>query len=87
MAHTVHSVRIDTASIHYRDLNAHLRQAVARGKMRVDLHNVCDQRYVGTNLKRAIKINFGYDAGAVLNQPFTKLVPLSSRPYGRLRAY
>jgi glutamate synthase domain-containing protein 3 len=30
---------------------------------------------------------FGYDAEKILSQPFTKLIPLSSRPYGRLYAY
>jgi len=32
-------------------------------------------------------IHFGCDASAILDQPFTKLIPLSSRPYGRLYAY
>jgi glutamate synthase domain-containing protein 3 len=31
--------------------------------------------------------HFGYDAKAILSRPFTKLVPLSSRPYGLLYAY
>jgi glutamate synthase domain-containing protein 3 len=31
--------------------------------------------------------HFGYDAPAILSQPFTKLIPLSLRPYGRLYAY
>lgn len=31
--------------------------------------------------------HFGRDAGDILSQPFTKLIPLSSRPYGRLYAY
>jgi glutamate synthase domain-containing protein 3 len=31
--------------------------------------------------------HFGYDASAILDQPFTKLLPLSLRPYGRLYAY
>ena len=30
---------------------------------------------------------FGHDADAILSQPFTKLEPLSLRPYGRLYAY
>jgi glutamate synthase domain-containing protein 3 len=30
---------------------------------------------------------FGYDPEAVFNQPFTKLQPLSLRPYGQLYAY
>ena len=31
--------------------------------------------------------HFGYDARVILGQPFTKLIPLSLRPYGRLYAY
>jgi glutamate synthase domain-containing protein 3 len=31
--------------------------------------------------------HFGRDAQAILGQPFTKLIPLSLRPYGRLYAY
>ena len=31
--------------------------------------------------------HFGRDAGDILDRPFTKLIPLSSRPYGRLYAY
>jgi glutamate synthase domain-containing protein 3 len=31
--------------------------------------------------------HFGRDAGDILTQPFTKLIPLSPRPYGRLYAY
>ena len=31
--------------------------------------------------------HFGSDSDAVFSQPFTKLIPLSSRPYGRLYAY
>jgi glutamate synthase domain-containing protein 3 len=31
--------------------------------------------------------HFGYDASLILGQPFTKLIPLSLRPYGRLYAY
>jgi glutamate synthase domain-containing protein 3 len=31
--------------------------------------------------------HFGYDAQAILDRTFTKLIPLSLRPYGRLYAY
>ena len=31
--------------------------------------------------------HFGYDASVILSRPFTKLIPLSLRPYGRLYAY
>lgn len=32
-------------------------------------------------------LHFGRDAQAILGRPFTKLIPLSLRPYGRLYAY
>jgi glutamate synthase domain-containing protein 3 len=32
-------------------------------------------------------VHFSRDASDILSQPFTKLIPLSSRPYGRLYAY
>jgi hypothetical protein len=38
-------------------------------------------------LVREYATHFGRDADAILDQPFTKLIPLSSRPYGRLYAY
>jgi len=40
------------------------------------------QRYVGEYAR-----HFGADAGELLQRPFTKLVPLTKRPYGRLYAY
>ena len=40
-----------------------------------------------TELVGEFTAHFGYDAEEILSQPFTKLIPLSSRPYGRLYAY
>jgi glutamate synthase domain-containing protein 3 len=31
--------------------------------------------------------HFDRDTASILSEPFTKLIPLSSRPYGRLYAY
>lgn len=31
--------------------------------------------------------HFGYDTAMILSRLFIKLIPLSSRPYGRLYAY
>jgi len=45
-----------------------------------------DHRLIA-ELARGYAQHFGYDAEAILSQPFTKLVPLSLRPYGRLYAY
>ena len=38
-------VKIDAAGIPYRDLNASLRDAVSSGAQRIELPNVCGQRY------------------------------------------
>jgi glutamate synthase domain-containing protein 3 len=39
------------------------------------------------SLVREYAAHFGQDAGQILGHPFTKLVPLSLRPYGQLYAY
>ena len=65
-------VRIDTRGVSYRELNATLRQT-AKDNDRIELYNVCGQRYVGTNLNRKIEINVigtpGNDLGAFMDGP------------------
>ena len=41
-------VKIDAAGVYYRQLNACLRELVADGAEKIELHNVCGQRYIGT---------------------------------------
>jgi glutamate synthase domain-containing protein 3 len=64
---------IDTAGVSYQQLNDELRVAMARGVKRIELHNVCGQRYIGTDLDGQVKIDvFGYpgnDLGAFMNGP------------------
>ncbi|MDP2727491.1 MAG: hypothetical protein Q8P59_08085 [Dehalococcoidia bacterium] len=66
-------VRIDAMGVHYRDLNARLRELVAAGTQRIELHNVYGQRYIGTNLRSQLQIDIygtpGNDLGAFMDGP------------------
>jgi glutamate synthase domain-containing protein 3 len=57
MKSTASSLQIDATGIHYRDLNAQLRQAVKDGTKHIELHNVCGQRYMGTDLRCPVKLD------------------------------
>lgn len=63
-------VRIDAAGVYYRELNARLREAVTGGARKIELHNVCGQRYIGTALDRPVDIDIfgtpGNDLGAFM---------------------
>jgi glutamate synthase domain-containing protein 3 len=68
------ALRVDAEGLYYRDLNTLLRQAiVADGLERIDIQNVCGQRYIGTDLDTALQINIygtpGNDLGAFMNGP------------------
>jgi len=65
---------VNAEGLYYRDLNALLRQAiVADGIERIDIQNVCGQRYIGTDLDTILQINIygtpGNDLGAFMNGP------------------
>ncbi len=66
-------MQIDAAGVHYRDLNARLRDAVDNGAERIELRNVCGQRYIGTNLRRPVEIDVhgtpGNDLAAFMDGP------------------
>ena len=66
-------LHIDAAGVHYRDLNARLRRAVESGVERVELHNVYGQRYLGTDLHRAVEMHIygtpGNDLAAFMDGP------------------
>ena len=66
-------LQIDASEVHYRDLNARLRQAVADGVETIELHNVFGQRYIGTNLHRPVEIHIhstpGNDLAAFMDGP------------------
>jgi glutamate synthase domain-containing protein 3 len=66
-------VKIDATGLHYRELNARLREVVAGGADKIELYNVCGQRYIGTDLDRPVEIHIfgtpGNDLGAFMNGP------------------
>lgn len=66
-------VKIDASGVYYRDLNARLREVVAGGAGRIELNNVCGQRYIGTDLNKPVEIEIfgtpGNDLGAFMNGP------------------
>ena len=68
---TNQTVKMDANGIFYRELNARLRSAVSDGTQKIELHNVHGQRYIGTNLDKAVEIEIfgtpGNDLGAFMN--------------------
>ena len=66
-------VKVDAKGVLTKELNARLRELVADGVEKVELHNVCGQRYIGTDLNSNIQIDIygtpGNDLGAFMNGP------------------
>ena len=66
-------LKINAEGLYYKDLNALLRQAICTGVERIEIHNVCGQRYIGTDLETNMQIDIygtpGNDLGAFLNGP------------------
>jgi len=66
-------IKIDANGIFYRELNARLRKIVSNGTNRIELHNVCGQRYIGTDLRKPVDIEIfgtpGNDLGAFMDGP------------------
>ena len=64
---------IDAEGMHYKDLNRLLRIACRNGAERIEIHNVCGQRYIGTDLDAEVEIDIygipGNDLGAFMNGP------------------
>ena len=64
---------IDASGIYYRDLNTKLRDIVANETPKINLRNVHGQRYIGTDLNKAVEIEIygtpGNDLGAFMNGP------------------
>lgn len=65
--------RVDATEVNYKDLNEALRNIVDQGAKEIEIHNVCGQRYIGTNLGQEVKITIfgtpGNDLGAFMNGP------------------
>ena len=67
-------LKVDAEGLYYRDLNCLLRQIIANGGIeKLELLNVCGQRYIGTDLATNIEIDIygtpGNDLGAFMNGP------------------
>lgn len=67
-------VKIDACDIYFKDLNCLLRQIIdADGIEKMEIQNVCGQRYLGTDLATNIEINVygtpGNDLGAFMSGP------------------
>lgn len=73
MGKTNRTVKIDTSGLHYRELNARLRQLVADNIQKIELYNTCGQRYIGTDLNKPVEIEIfgtpGNDLGAFMDGP------------------
>jgi len=65
--------RINAEGLYYRDLNRILRVLCCNGAKKVEIHGVCGQRYIGTNLDSTMQIDLhgtpGNDLGAFMNGP------------------
>ncbi len=68
-----HVARLDASGVYYRDLNAHLKKLVADSARKIELRNVCGQRYIGTDIESTVEIDItgtpGNDLGAFMNGP------------------
>jgi glutamate synthase domain-containing protein 3 len=66
-------LKINAAGLYYKDLNALLRQAICTDVERIEIHGICGQRYIGTDLDTNIQIDIygtpGNDLGAFMNGP------------------
>ncbi|MCK4222500.1 MAG: hypothetical protein KAX25_06455 [Dehalococcoidia bacterium] len=67
------TVEVDACDIPTRKLNATLRETVSNGTRRIELRNVCGQRYLGTGLHKSVEIEVfgtpGNDLGAFMDGP------------------
>jgi len=65
--------RIDAAGLHYRELNARIREAIAAGEREIELANVNGQRYIGAGVAGDVRIEIhgvpGNDLGAFMDGP------------------
>ncbi len=67
-------VKVDACDIYYKDLNAILRAVIQNdGVEKIEIYNVCGQRYIGTDLNTNIQIHIygtpGNDLAAFNNGP------------------
>lgn len=72
--HKTESVfNIDARNLSTPELNTRLREATSNGVEKINLLNICGQRYIGTDLHKPVDIEIfgipGNDLGAFLNGP------------------
>jgi glutamate synthase domain-containing protein 3 len=65
--------KIDAKGIYYKDLNSLLRSVCSKGAEKIEIRNVCGQRYIGTDLNTEVEIYIygtpGNDMGAFMSGP------------------
>ena len=65
--------KIDAEGMYYKDLNTLLRSICREGAERIEIRNVCGQRYIGTDLDTEARIDIygtpGNDMGAFMSGP------------------
>ena len=66
-------VKINAEGLYYKELNCLLRAVITGDVERIEMHNVCGQRYLGTDLDTNIQIDVygtpGNDLGAFMSGP------------------
>jgi len=66
-------VHIDASELHYRELNAMVKQAALEGATFMEIKNVYGQRYIGSGVRRPVRIEIhgvpGNDLGAFMDGP------------------
>jgi len=66
-------IKIDASGVYYRELNDSLKKAASNGTLKIELYNVCGQRYIGTGLDKSVEIEIfgtpGNDLGAFMHEP------------------
>ena len=70
---TNNKVTINASGLHYRELNTSLREVTSNGTGKIELRNICGQRYIGTDLNKPVEIEIfgtpGNDLGAFMDGP------------------
>ncbi len=66
-------VHIDASELHYRELNAMIKQAALDGATLMEIENVYGQRYIGSGVRLPVRIEIrgipGNDLGAFMDGP------------------
>ena len=67
-------LKIDAENLYYKELNCLMRQAICNNDLeKIEVNNVCGQRYLGTDLDTKIQIDVygtpGNDLGAFMSGP------------------